>query len=99
MTAVDVTTELRHRHAKGDKSAGVDVMNNRIARMSTRGIRDSLDIKLQVITTAFETAITLLRIDDLIIAPDLPAAERHYLERIRGTSRKALKAKGAPLTE
>lgn len=97
MKAMDVTTELRHRHAKGDVSAGVDVMNNRIAKMSTLGIRDSLDIKLQVITTAFETAITILRVDDLIIAPDLPAAERAYLERIKGTSRKALKAKGAPL--
>jgi len=97
MRAVDVTTELRHRHSKGDISAGVDVTRDRIAKMSTRGIRDSLDIKLQVIKAAFETAITILRVDDLIMAPDLPDAERHYLQRIKGTSPKPLKAKDALL--
>jgi chaperonin GroEL (HSP60 family) len=56
---------------------------------------DSFDIKLQIIRSAFEAAITILRIDDVVVAPDLPASERAYLQRIKGTSREALKKKDA----
>jgi chaperonin GroEL (HSP60 family) len=94
MKAVDVTAELRHRHSKGDRSAGIDVTNGKIAKMSKLDVQDSLDIKVQMIKGAFETAATLLRIDDLIIGPELPHAERAYLERIKGTSREAQKKKG-----
>jgi chaperonin GroEL (HSP60 family) len=97
LKAVDTTTQLRHRHAKGEVSAGVDVKTGEITRMSSLGVRDFLDIKLQVIKSAFETAITILRIDELFVAPDLPHAERAYIERIKGTSRAKLKAKDALL--
>jgi chaperonin GroEL (HSP60 family) len=98
MNAVDVGAALRYRHEKGEVSAGVDVKIGKIAKMSALGVRDLLDVKLQAIKAAFESAITILRVDDLIVGPELPKPERAYLERIKGSSRKALKAKDA-LTE
>lgn len=97
LKAVNTTAQLRSKHAKGQISSGVDVRGSKVANMSSLGVRDSLDVKLQVIKTAFETAITILRVDDLIVAPDLPYAERAYVQRIKGTSREKLKAKDALL--
>lgn len=97
LKGLDITAELRHRHSMGETSAGVDVNRSSIATMSSLGLLDSLDIKLQVIKSAFEAAITILRIDDVVVAPDLPDPERAYLQRIKGTSAEKLKEKGAYL--
>lgn len=95
LEAVDITAELRHRHSLGEVSAGVDVNNNSIALMSSLGLLDSLDVKLQVIKGAFEAAITILRVDEVLVARDLPEPERAYLQRIKGTSPEKLKEKDA----
>ena len=95
LDAVDITAELRHKHSLGKVSAGVDVNNSSIALMSSLGLLDSLDVKLQVIKSAFEAAITILRVDDVLIARDLPEPERAYLQRIKGTSPEKLKEKDA----
>jgi len=95
LKAMDVTRELRYRHAKGEKSAGIDVKSGRIMSMSALGVLDLLDVKLQAITSAFETAITILRINELIVGAELSKPERSYLERIKGSTRKAFKEKGA----
>lgn len=97
MKGVDTTAQLRSKHGKGQTSMGVDVKGSKVANMSILGVRDSLDVKLQAIKAAFETAITILRVDDLIVAPELPYAERAYVERTKGTSREKLKAKDALL--
>lgn len=97
LEAVDITSELRHRHSAGEVSAGVDVNNNSVGLMSSLGLLDSLDVKLQVIKSAFETAITILRVDEVLIGRDLPEPERAYVQRIKGTSKEALKAKDAYL--
>ena len=95
LETVDITAELRHRHSLGEVSAGVDVHNNSIALMSSLGLLDSLDVKLQVIKGAFEAAITILRVDEVLVARDLPEPERAYLQRIKGTSPEKLKEKDA----
>jgi len=95
LEAVDITAELRRRHSLGEASAGVDVNNNSVALMSSLGLLDSLDVKLQVIKSAFETAITILRVDEVLVGRDLPEPERAYVQRIKGTSKEALKAKDA----
>jgi len=97
LKGLDVTAELRHRHSRGETSAGVDVNGSSVAKMSSLDLLDSLDIKLQVIRSAFEAAITILRIDDVILGPDLPDSERAYLTRIKGTSKEKLKEKDAYL--
>ena len=97
LKGADITAELRHRHSLGETSAGVDINTSSVAKMSSLGLLDSLDIKLQVIQSAFEAAITILRIDDVILAPDLPDSERAYMQRIKGTSKEKLKEKDAYL--
>ncbi len=95
MKAVDTTTQLRSKHARGQISSGVDVRGGKVANMTSLGVYDSFDVKLQAIKAAFETAITILRVDDLIVGPELPYAERAYVQRIKGSSRKKLKARDA----
>jgi chaperonin GroEL (HSP60 family) len=97
LKAVDIIAELRHRHASGESSAGVDVNGNSVTLMSTLQMMDSLDIKLQSIKSAFEVAITILRVDEVVIGRVLSDPERHYLQRIKGTSPEALKEKDAEL--
>ncbi len=97
LKGLDITAELRRRHSLGETSAGLDVNASSVAEMSSLGLFDSLDIKLQVIQSAFEAAITILRIDDVILAPDLPDSERAYMQRIKGTTKEKLKEKDAYL--
>ena len=99
LETVDITAELRHRHSLGEASAGVDVNNGSVALMSSVGLLDSLDVKLQVIKGAFETAITILRVDEVLIGRELPEPERAYLQRIKGTSPEKLKEKNADLSK
>jgi chaperonin GroEL (HSP60 family) len=97
LKGLDVTAELRHRHSLGEASAGIDINSGSVRKMSSLGLLDSLDIKLQIIQSAFEAAITILRVDDVVVAPDLPDSERAYLQRIKGTSKEELKKKDAYL--
>jgi archaeal chaperonin len=97
LKGLDITAELRHRHSLGEASAGIDINSGSVRKMSSLGLLDSLNIKLQIIQSAFEAAITILRVDDVVVAPDLPDSERAYLQRIKGTSKEELKKKDAYL--
>lgn len=60
-------TALRAKHAEGDcASFGVDGLTGKIEDMKTVGILEPLSVKLQTYKTAVETAILLLRIDDIV---------------------------------
>ncbi|XP_063894856.1 T-complex protein 1 subunit gamma [Helicoverpa armigera] len=59
-------TALRARHAAGSSSAGIDGDTGEIVDMPVKGIWEPLAVKLQVYKTAVETAILLLRIDDIV---------------------------------
>ncbi|XP_047029239.1 T-complex protein 1 subunit gamma [Helicoverpa zea] len=59
-------TALRARHAGGSSSAGIDGDTGEIVDMPVKGIWEPLAVKLQVYKTAVETAILLLRIDDIV---------------------------------
>merc|ERR1719341_1236421 len=62
-------TALRAKHAvKGEKNVnwGVNGETGELTDMSTLGIWEPLAVKLQVYKTAVETAILLLRIDDIV---------------------------------
>ncbi|MFP3240551.1 MAG: thermosome subunit alpha [Caldivirga sp.] len=65
---VDAIAELRSRHDKGELDAGVDVLSGKIARMSELNVWDPLIVKMQVMRSATEAAIMVLRIDDIIAA-------------------------------
>ncbi|KAF9807707.1 hypothetical protein SFRURICE_006130 [Spodoptera frugiperda] len=59
-------TALRARHAAACSTAGIDGDSGDIVDMAVKGIWEPLAVKLQVYKTAVETAILLLRIDDIV---------------------------------
>jgi thermosome len=65
---VDAIAELRRRHDNGELTAGVDVHGGKVADMAALNIWDPLLVKKQVIKSAVEAAIMILRIDDIIAA-------------------------------
>jgi thermosome len=65
---VDAIAELRRRHDNGELTAGVDVHRGKIADMAALNVWDPLIVKKQVIKSAVEAAIMILRIDDIIAA-------------------------------
>lgn len=77
-------TALRAKHAAGGSTFGIDGETGAIVDMAAKGIWEPLAVKLQVYKTAVETAILLLRIDDIVsgskkkandpAAPPAPAA-------------------------
>lgn len=68
---IDVLTELKSRHEKGEKYVGLDVSSNakdsgECCDTLKRGIIEPLEIKNQAIKSATEVAMMILRIDDVI---------------------------------
>lgn len=64
---VRTLTTLRAKHAEGDKSSfGINGLTGKIEDMKDLGIFEPLAVKLQTYKTAVETAILLLRIDDIV---------------------------------
>merc|ERR1719312_1967820 len=62
-------TALRAKHAKEEENNvnwGINGESGELADMSSLGIWEPLAVKLQVFKTAIETAILLLRIDDIV---------------------------------
>merc|ERR1719273_1649713 len=60
-------TTLRAKHAEGDKSSwGINGLTGKLEDMKELGIFEPLAVKLQTYKTAVETAILLLRIDDIV---------------------------------
>jgi chaperonin GroEL (HSP60 family) len=70
---IDILSELRARHEKGEKSAGVDVFAGKIKDMWKLGVYEPLAVKKQIIKSATEAATMLLRIDDVIAAGKMKA--------------------------
>ena len=86
LKGIDIIAELRAVHANGMRSAGIDLAEKRIADMDALKMYDLYAMKLQAIKTAFETVLTILRIDDFIVARKLSEPELNYMQRMKGTS-------------
>jgi thermosome len=74
---VDLLLELRTRHEKGEKWAGVDVFEGKIKDMRELEVYEPLAVKKQTIKSAAEAATMILRVDDVIAsgrmkAPPMP---------------------------
>ncbi|MBD3314063.1 thermosome subunit [Candidatus Woesearchaeota archaeon] len=63
---IDIMTELKAKHDKGDKWAGVDVFTGKVIDSWKTGVIEPLKIKTQAISSAAEVAMMILRIDDVI---------------------------------
>jgi thermosome len=72
---VDILVELKARHDKGEKWAGVDVIQGKVSNTWELGIIEPLVVKKQIIKSATEATIMILRIDDVIAAAP-PSAEK-----------------------
>lgn len=59
-------TALRAKHATGAHTWGINGETGQLADMTELGIWEPLSVKLQIYKTAVETAILLLRIDDIV---------------------------------
>ena len=78
---VDLLLELRVRHEKGEKWAGVDVFEGKIKDMRDLEVYEPLAVKKQTIKSATEAATMILRVDDVIAsgkmkAPPMPPGGR-----------------------
>ena len=63
---IDFLLELRARHEKGEKWAGVDVFEGKIRDMRELEVYEPLAVKKQAIKSATEAATMILRVDDVI---------------------------------
>jgi thermosome len=63
---IDILSELRARHEKGQTWAGVDVLNGKVGDMNKEDTFEPLAVKKQIIKSASEAATMILKIDDMI---------------------------------
>jgi chaperonin GroEL (HSP60 family) len=65
---IDVLSELRARHEKGETWAGIEVHTGKVQDMSKAGVFEPLAVKKQIIKSAAEATTMILKIDDVIAA-------------------------------
>jgi thermosome len=70
---IDILSELRARHEKGEKWAGVDVFEGKIKDMRELEVYEPLAVKKQTVKSAAEAATMILRVDDVIASGKMKA--------------------------
>ena len=65
---IDMLVELRSQHERGRKDAGLNVFTGKVEDMWKKGVIEPLRVKTQAVNSATETAIMILRIDDVLAA-------------------------------
>jgi len=63
---IDILTDMKNHHDKGEKWAGINVFTGKIVDAWKTGVIESLKIKTQAIKSASEVCELILRIDDVI---------------------------------
>jgi len=70
---IDILSELRARHEKGELWAGIEVLEGKAKNMEKAGIFEPLAVKKQIIKSATEAATMILKIDDVIASGKMKA--------------------------
>jgi thermosome len=70
---IDIVSDLRSRHEKGEIWAGIEVLSGKVQDMSKAGVFEPLIVKKQIIKSATEAAMMILRIDDVIASQKMKA--------------------------
>jgi thermosome len=65
---IDMISDMRARHEKGDKWVGIEVNEGKVRDMSEAGVFEPLAVKKQIIKSATEASTMILKIDDVIAA-------------------------------
>jgi archaeal chaperonin len=63
---IDVLSDLRSRHEKGETWAGIEVLSGKVQDMSKTDVFEPLTVKKQILKSATEAAMMILKIDDVI---------------------------------
>jgi len=74
---IDILSELRARHEKGEKWTGVDVFEGKIKDMRELEVYEPVAVKKQTIKSATEAATMILRVDDVIASGKMKAPSMH----------------------
>jgi len=70
---IDILSELRSRHEKGETWAGIEVLEGKVQDMTKVGVFEPITVKKQIIKSATEAASMILKIDDVIAAGKMKA--------------------------
>jgi len=70
---IDILSELRAEHEKGNVWAGVEVHDGKVKDMKEAEVYEPLAVKKQIIKSATEAATMILKIDDIIAAGKMKA--------------------------
>jgi len=70
---IDILSELRSRHEKGETWAGIEVLGGKVQDMTKMGVFEPITVKKQIIKSATEAASMILKIDDVIAAGKMKA--------------------------
>lgn len=65
---IDMLSDLRSRHEKGETWAGIEVNAGKAQDMSKANVIEPLSVKKQIIKSATEASTMILKIDDVIAA-------------------------------
>ena len=72
---IDILSDLRSRHEKGETWAGIEVLSGKVQDMSKAGVFEPLAVKKQIIKSAAEAAMMILKIDDVIASQKMKAPQ------------------------
>lgn len=79
---IDILTELKARHDKGEKYAGINLLTNKIENVLEAGVIEPTKNKMQAISSASEVAMMILRIDDVLAANSKPSRGINNISRM-----------------
>ncbi|MGD8545377.1 MAG: TCP-1/cpn60 chaperonin family protein, partial [Candidatus Bathyarchaeota archaeon] len=65
---IDILSELRSKHEKGETWTGIEVRSGKVQDMTQASVFEPLAVKKQLIKSATEAASMILKIDDVIAA-------------------------------
>lgn len=66
LNAMNIVTELRNRHVKGEKFDGINVRRGAITNMSEESVLQPLLVDTSAVTLATECVRAILKIDDIV---------------------------------
>ena len=70
---IDIISDLRARHEKGETWAGIEVNNGKTQDMAKAGVYEPLAVKKQIVKSATEASTMILKIDDVIASGKMKA--------------------------
>ncbi|RLI24786.1 MAG: thermosome subunit, partial [Candidatus Hecatellales archaeon] len=91
MDSLSCLVELRSRHVKGEKRAGIEAFNRRIEDMFKAEVYEVLPIKEQIFHTVREFVTLILRVDGFIMGRKLTKPEYYRKKREKGMAPEKLR--------